>query len=74
MNRHVPDEFVQLLNIAASVKTNSVQQQERLRKDGSDFTARANVYCAWFNQEMPFSMSSDARDVNFAYQVHAEWS
>jgi len=42
------------------------REQMRLKKESVELTSRANVYRAWFEKEMPFTMS-DARDADFAY-------
>ena len=44
------------------------REQVRLKKESVEVISRANAYRAWFEKEMPFTMS-DARDADFAYQA-----
>ena len=45
------------------------REQVRLKKESSELRARAVVYRGWFEREMPFTLLSDTRDSEFAYQA-----
>ena len=45
------------------------REQVRLKKESSDLRAKAAAYRGWFEREMPFTLLSDLRDTEFAYQA-----